>query len=82
MKEYFVIGVYDPSLDDAWPWHFHYENGRYLSAKKRVCNWDRYAVFSSEDLALDFWTRYSNSNDLAFEIMSFRTHQVPRNLNP
>lgn len=82
MKEYFVIGVYDPSLDDAWPWHFHYEHGCYLSAKKRVCNCTRYAVFSSADLALDFWTGYANPKDLAFEIISFRSYKAPSNLNP
>lgn len=80
LTSFFVIGVFDPRLDESWPWHFHYEDGCYLSPKKRQCNMQRQAVFSSEAKALEFWRAYRNPKKLSFEILEFRTSRLPKQL--
>ena len=74
---FYLIGVYDPTADDSWPWHCHYEDGRYLSAKHRVCGRGRAAEFASEDEARAFYFNWTHSLKYNFELIpvQFWTHE-------
>jgi len=71
---FYLIGVYDPTADDSWPWpwHCHYEDGRYLSAKHRVCGKGRAAEFASEDEARAFYFNWTHSLKYKFELIPVR----------
>lgn len=65
----FLIGVYDPTTDDKWPWHCHYEDGQYLSNKKRLCGFDRAAEFSSAEDARQFFHTWENKRHFKMELI-------------
>lgn len=65
----YLIGVYDPTKHDAWPWHFQYEYGQYLSAKHRVCGRERAAEFSTEKEARDFYFLWKHARTFKFELI-------------
>ncbi|MGO2498409.1 MAG: hypothetical protein ACTH6I_10340 [Vibrio litoralis] len=59
---YFLIGIWDLRTgEDEWPWHFHYEYGQYLSAKKRKCKLQRAAKFDTKEEALNFFDSWVSS---------------------
>jgi hypothetical protein len=70
LKLSYLIGVYDPNFDDSWPWHCHYEHGRYLSTKHRICGRERAAEFSTEQEARDFYYQWKPSRKYKFELIS------------
>jgi|TARA_R100000687_G_scaffold82874_2_gene83653 hypothetical protein len=65
----FLVGVYDPTLDDKWPWHCHYEDGQYLSNKKRLCGFGRAAEFSTAEEARQFFHTWENKRHLKMELI-------------
>tara|TARA_Y100001937_G_C7136776_1_gene340456 strand:+ start:3645 stop:4049 length:405 start_codon:yes stop_codon:yes gene_type:complete len=69
MVSSFLIGVYDPTLDDKWPWHCHYEDGQYLSDKKRLCGFGRAAEFSSAEDARQFFHTWKNKQHFKMELI-------------
>ena len=71
-KSFFQIGVYDPDLYDHWPWHCHYEDGRYLSAKKRICSWNKPAEFESQQAARDFYHSWKQKNKYKMELIEIK----------
>lgn len=72
LKSFFLIGVYDPNIDDAWPWHCHYESGRYLSAKKRVCSRNSSAEFESPEEARLFYHSWKHSDKYKMEVIEVK----------
>jgi hypothetical protein len=68
-KLFYLIGVYDPALDESWPWHCHYEHGRYLSMKRRVCGQERAAQFSTEHEARGFFFSWKHWRKHKFELI-------------
>lgn len=69
LKLRYVIGVYEPDNDDTWPWHCHYEDGEYLSAKHRVCGRERAAEFATEKEARDFYFLWKRARAFKFELI-------------
>ena len=69
LKLSYLIGVYDPNFDDSWPWHCHYEHGRYLSTKHRICGRERSAEFSTEKEARDFYYQWKHCQKYKFELI-------------
>jgi hypothetical protein len=69
LKSFFLIGIYDPNIDAAWPWHFNYENGRYLSANKRVCSRNSSAEFESPEDARLFYHSWKHSDKYKMEVI-------------
>ena len=65
----FLIGVYDPTTDDKWPWHCHYDDGQYLSSKKRLCGFGRAAEFSSAEDARQFFHTWKNKQHFKMELI-------------
>jgi len=56
---------------DGWPWHFHYEDGRYLSEKRRVCNVYRAATFNSPLEAREFYTTWKHHLKYRMELIEY-----------
>jgi hypothetical protein len=71
-KTFYVIGIYDPRQNDAWPWHCHYEYGKYLSDKHRICGDFRAAKFETEDEARKFFYDWKQYKEFKFELISRR----------
>ncbi len=71
-KSFFQIGIYNPEMDNCWPWHFHYENGRYLSAKKRICSWNRPAEFETEKEAREFYHSWKQKDKYKMELIKIQ----------
>ena len=69
LKLSYLIGIYDPVQDDAWPWHFQYEYGQYLSAKHRICGRERAAEFATEKEARDFYFLWKHAKTHKFELI-------------
>lgn len=69
LKLSYLIGVYDPTKDDAWSWHFQYEYGQYLSAKHRVCGRARAAEFATEKEARAFYFLWKHARTFKFELI-------------
>lgn len=72
LKLSYLIGVYDPNFDESWPWHCHYEDGRYLSRKHRICGRERAAEFSTEEEARAFYFQWKHYQKLKFELIPFQ----------
>lgn len=69
LKLIYIIGVYNPAHDDFWPWHCHYEHGRYLSNKHRICGRERVAEFPTEKEARDFYYQWKHCRKYKFELI-------------
>jgi hypothetical protein len=69
LKLIYLIGVYDPALNESWPWHCDYEYGRYLSAKHRICGRERAAEFPTEKAARDFYAEWMHYRKYKFELI-------------
>lgn len=69
LKLSYLIGVYDPTQYDGWPWHCHYEFGQYLSAKHRVCGRERAVEFATEKEARDFYFLWKRARTFKFELI-------------
>ncbi len=71
-KSVFTIGIYDPKVDDGWPWHYQYEHGDYLSPKHRKCGMERAAEFDTEDDARAFYFDWKHYKSFKFELIEKR----------
>lgn len=71
-KSFFQIGIYDPKKYDSWPWHFYYEKGKYLSAKKRVCGWSKPAEFGTQEEARNFFHTWKHKAKYKMEIIEVK----------
>jgi len=69
LKLIYLIGVYDPNSDDCWPLHCHYEYGRYLSVKHRICGRERAAEFTTEEETRAFYFEWRHSRKYKFELI-------------
>lgn len=65
----YMIGIYDPKVDNSWPWHFHYERGVYLSDKKRRCGDSKAAKFKSKPEAEQFYSSWNGSKKFDMELI-------------
>lgn len=82
-KSFYEIGIYDPSIDDNWPWHFHYENGVYLSNKYRKCSWNRAVSFVCPKEARGFYSQWKHCTNYKMELIeSKRWVEVPDRMFP
>ena len=82
-KSFFQIGVYDPNQYNSWPWHFHYENGKYLSTKKRVCGWSKPAEFDTQEEAREFFHAWKQKTKYKMEIIEIkRWAEIPDPIYP
>lgn len=68
-QTHYHIGIYDPAIDDSWPWHFHYERGRYLSAKHRICSINSAKSFPSKSEARAFYAAWKHYASYKFELI-------------
>jgi len=71
-KSFFQIGVYDPVHDDSWPWHCHYDCGQYLSAKKRICSWNKPAEFEAAEEARLFYHSWKHRDRYRMELIEVK----------
>ena len=71
-KSIFLIGVFDPTVDDNWPWHFHYEHGMYLSVKHRQCKIRKAAEFTSAAEARNFFHNWQGKRHLKMELIEIQ----------
>jgi hypothetical protein len=68
-RKMYMIGVFDPNVDNSWPWHFHYENGVFLSEKKRLCKDGKAAKFENQDEAREFFHSWSGNSKYKMELI-------------
>lgn len=82
-RSLFNIGLFDPNIDDCWPWEYHCDEGQYLSEKKRLCGWSKAAVFDSIDEARTFFTEWKGSQKWKMHIVEYKTYvTVPDPIYP
>jgi hypothetical protein len=65
----FLIGVFDPDIEDSWPWHFDYQNGVYLSLNYRQCKRHKAAEFDSAAGAREFFHAWGGKKNLKMELI-------------
>lgn len=70
-----LIGVFDPEIDESWPWHCHYEHGQYLSSKKRLCKIGKAAQFDSADEARLFFHHWKSKGTLKMEVIEVKHYE-------
>lgn len=68
-RSVFSIGVFDPNKHDDWPWHYHYDDGVYLSANNRLCKLKKAAEFDDIEKARQFFHAWGGSNKYKMEII-------------
>lgn len=68
-----MIGIYDPLIYNFWPWHYHYEDGKYLSAKQRICSETSAAVFSTAHEARVFYHTWKHRDRYKMEVIEVKT---------
>jgi hypothetical protein len=71
-KSYFLIGVFDPKLNDKYPWHSRDEGGLYLSEKHRVCKWRKAAEFETPKEAREHFAIWKNCSKYRMELIEFK----------
>lgn len=71
----YLIGVFDPEVDESWPWHCHYEHGIYLSAKSRLCKISKAAEFNSADEARMFFHKWKGKGRNKMEVIEVQHHE-------
>jgi hypothetical protein len=71
----FIIGIYDPNIDEKWPWHCHYEHGTYLSQKYRICKRWTAAEFSTASDAREFFHNWKGKRNLKMELIEVQHTQ-------
>lgn len=73
LKTFFHIGIYKPEWSsDGWPWHFYYEDGVYLSAKKRACGINKVGEFDTKQEAREFFHDWSGNKAYRMELIEVR----------
>ena len=70
-KSFYFIGIYDPKKHDSWPWHCHYDDGQYLSAKKRICS-KVPAEFETENEAREFFHSWKHKAKYKMELIEVK----------
>ncbi len=65
----FLIGVFDPLINESWPWHCHYEHGIYLSEKYRQCKRWKAAEFETAKEAREFFHNWKGKKHLKMELI-------------
>jgi hypothetical protein len=73
LKSFFMIGIYDPLIYGCWPWHCHYEDGKYLSEKKRICSRNKTALFETADEARLFYHSWKHRERYKMEVIEVKT---------
>lgn len=75
----FTIGIFNPAACDRWPWHFHYDDGLYLSEKQRPCGMSKAAVFDTADAARQAFHAWKGNHKWKMEIIEYkeRTYVSP-----
>ncbi|MFT6836420.1 MAG: hypothetical protein ACJA0H_002470 [Francisellaceae bacterium] len=68
-QSFFFVGVFDPIHSNSWPWHHHYNDGLYLSAKRRLCKLSKSAEFSTPEAARSHFAACSNKSGYKFELI-------------
>ena len=77
-KSFFQIGIYNPDYHDSWSWHCDYEHGQYLSAKKRICSWNKPAEFETGEEARLFYHSWKHKDNYKMELIEVkRWAEVP-----
>lgn len=77
-KKFFNIGVYDPAVDEIWPWSFHVPEGVFLSINHRLCKINKAAEFHTEKAAREFFHGWKKSNKYKFELVGItRWEEIP-----
>lgn len=77
LRSRFIAGVYDPNIDDSWP-YFHLDEGVYLSKNKRLCSWKSAVEFDRPQQAREFYSAWKHASRYRLEVREFKTHiQVP-----
>lgn len=78
----FVVGVYDPNIDDSWP-YFHPDEGVYLSRNKRLCSQKSAIEFDIPDQAREFFGSWKHSYRYALHVLEYKTYiDVPEPVFP
>lgn len=65
----FLIGVFDPNIDENWPWHCHYENGIFLSENFRQCKRWKAAEFATANEAREFFHNWKGKRHFKMELI-------------
>lgn len=60
-RSFYLIGLYDPDVDDSWPWDHRYDEGIYLSSKKRVCKLPKASALDTPEQAKEFFSGWAGS---------------------
>lgn len=82
-RSFFNIGLYDLAVDDSWPWHCHYEDGVYLSSKKRCCKRGKAAEFDTPEQAREFFHNWSGNRKWKMELIEYkRWTEIPAPVYP
>lgn len=71
-KSFFMVGVYDGNQNDQWPWHCHYDEGVYLSTKKRRCTQRSAAEFDCIEDARAHYHSWKNRDKYKLEIIEYK----------
>jgi cysteinyl-tRNA synthetase len=71
-KSYFQIVIFDPKINDKYPWHSRDEDGLYLSAKHRVCKWRKAAEFETPKEARKHFAIWKNCSKYRMELIEFK----------
>lgn len=71
-RSFYNLGIYKTEWADSWPWHFHYENGVYLSRKYRPCGWAKAAEFECPQEAREFFHSWKNTQGYQLELIEFK----------
>lgn len=82
LRSRFIVGVYDPNIDDSWP-YFHLDEGVYLSKNKRLCSWKSAVEFDRPEQAREFYSAWKNASRYRLSVVEFKTHvDVPAHVFP
>lgn len=58
---YYMVGIFDSSIDDEWP-HFFAEEGLFLSSKQRQCSWKSAFKSENKEEAVELFHRWKTKN--------------------
>ena len=81
-RSFFLVGVYDPSIYNSWP-YFHLDEGVYLSKNKRFCSFKSAVEFDRPEQAREFYSAWKHAPLYSLHIFEYKTYvDVPAHVFP
>ena len=82
-RSFFLVGVYDPSIYNSWPYFHSFDDGIFLSKNKRFCKFNSAIKFNSPLDVRKFYSEWKHAGRYQLHVFEYKTYvDVPAHVFP